>query len=87
MEVGQGECATPHAFTKSKFHWPCRHLYAAALLDEEGKMIGSVLVVDFPSKNELDQWLKIEPYIIGNVWQKYEVKPCRVGPSFVGSHR
>lgn len=47
--------------------------YGAALLDDEGKMKGSMLVMDFPSEKELQEWLDIEPYVTGNVWQKIEI--------------
>ena len=53
---------------------------AAAMLDEEGKAFGSVLIVDYSSKEELDQWLKVEPYMIHNVWQKLEITQCRLAP-------
>ena len=59
-----------------------KHLYGVALLDEKGQMNGSVLVVDFPSRTELDEWLIKEPYVTGNVWEKIEIIPCKVGPSF-----
>jgi uncharacterized protein YciI len=59
-------------------------LYGAAILDSEDKMIGSVLICEFESREELDDWLKHEPYVTGKVWQKIEVHPCKVGPSFVG---
>jgi uncharacterized protein YciI len=64
-----------------------RHLYAAAIMDDNNKMIGSVLIVDFPSRSELDEWLKVEPYVLGNVWDKIEVKPCKVGPMFLDLHK
>ena len=64
-----------------------RHLYAAALTNDTDKMIGSVLIVDFPSRDALDEWLKVEPYVIGNVWDKIEVKPCKVGPMFLELHK
>ena len=57
-------------------------LYGAAILDDAEKMIGSVLICDFQSREELDDWLKIEPYVTGKVWQNIEVKRCKVGPSF-----
>ncbi|QUH19793.1 YciI family protein [Alkaliphilus sp. B6464] len=60
-----------------------RFLYAAAILDDNEKMIGSILIVDFPTREELDEWLKIEPYIKGNVWKEIEVKPCKVPPLFL----
>ena len=58
------------------------HLYGAALLDETGKMIGSFLVVEYPDREALDAWLKTEPYVLGNVWQRIEVIPCKVAPIF-----
>lgn len=64
-----------------------KYLYATAILDENEKMIGSVLVVEFSSRTELDEWLKIEPYVSGNVWQQIDVKPCKVPPTFLGLHK
>lgn len=58
-------------------------LYGAAILDDKNKMVGSVLICDFDSRKELDEWLKIEPYVKGNVWDKIEIKKCKVGPSFI----
>jgi len=58
-------------------------LYAVAILDEKEKMTGTVIVSDFDSRDELDAWLKEEPYVIGNVWEKIEVKPCLVPPLFL----
>lgn len=62
------------------------HLYAAAILDDEEKMIGSLMVVEYPSKEELDLWLKEEPYVTGKVWEKIEVHPCKVPPIFMQLH-
>jgi uncharacterized protein YciI len=45
-------------------------------------MIGSSMVVDFPSRSEVDQWLKVEPYVTGGVWKEIEVRKCRTGPAF-----
>ncbi|MCM3214605.1 YciI family protein [Niallia taxi] len=63
------------------------HLYGAALLDDTEKMIGSMMVVDYPSKEALDEWLKEEPYVTGNVWQRIDVLPCKVAPIFMESHK
>ena len=60
-----------------------QHLYGAAILDDEGKMIGSMMIVDYPSREDLDNWLKVEPYVVGNVWQKIEIQPCRVASTFM----
>lgn len=61
-------------------------LYAVALLDDEEKMVGSVLIYDMASRNELDEQLRTEPYVTGKVWQNVEVRRCKVGPSFAGLH-
>lgn len=58
-------------------------LYAAAILNEEGNMAGSVMIVQFESREELDKWLEIEPYIVEKVWEKIEVTPCKVPPIFL----
>ncbi|HIA54722.1 MAG TPA: hypothetical protein EYN91_22000 [Candidatus Melainabacteria bacterium] len=61
-------------------------LYAAALLsdDEHQKMVGSMLVMDWTSRADLDAWLKDEPYIKGDVWRKVEINPCKLAPGFAG---
>lgn len=59
-------------------------LYGVALLDPRDRMIGSVMVVDFPDREALDAWLQAEPYVTGDVWRTIDVTPCRVGPSFAG---
>ncbi|MBX9941846.1 MAG: YciI family protein [Candidatus Obscuribacterales bacterium] len=59
-----------------------RLLFATALLDENEKMVGSILVVDFANRDDVDAWLKTEPYVTGKVWLKVDVRPCRVAPMF-----
>lgn len=57
-------------------------LIAAAMLDSDDKMCGSVLVVDFESREDLEEWLKIEAYVTGNVWKDIEIIPCKLAPAF-----
>jgi uncharacterized protein YciI len=65
-------------FDKDKF------LYAVGILDDDGNMIGSVIVCDFGSRDELEeQWLKNEPYVVGNVWRKIEINRAQVAPFLV----
>ena len=52
--------------------------YGASLRDDDGNMIGSFAVMDFPSRDELDAWLEREPYVVGNVWQRIEIHRCAV---------
>jgi hypothetical protein len=50
-------------------------LYAVALLDDEGKMNGSIIVCDFASEEALrKQWLDREPYVLGKVWESVEIR-------------
>lgn len=51
---------------------------AGGLLDDAGRMIGSALVVDFESRELLDQYLAQEPYIMEGVWEKIDVSPMNV---------
>src|SRR3954465_3677151 len=50
--------------------------YGAALTGEDGSMIGSMYMVDFPSREKLDAWLANEPYVMGEVWKRIEIHPC-----------
>lgn len=49
-----------------------------AMLDEAGKMSGSVIIVQFETEDELNDWLSQEPYLTGKVWQQVEIRPFRV---------
>ena len=51
---------------------------AGGLLDGEGKMKGSVLIMDFATEEMLDEYLAGEPYITENVWEKITVEPMNV---------
>jgi uncharacterized protein YciI len=56
-------------------------LYAAGILDDAGKLIGSMIVCDFASRDELDTiWLKNEPYLSGKVWEKIDIRRAQVAP-------
>ncbi|MBR2666590.1 MAG: hypothetical protein IKD96_00325 [Oscillospiraceae bacterium] len=51
---------------------------AGGLLDDEGKMKGSVLVLDYPDRAALDEYLNKEPYVLEHVWEKIEVEAVNV---------
>ena len=53
-------------------------ILAGGILDEEGKMKGSLLVVEFSSCEEVDEYLANEPYVKANVWQTIEVEQMNV---------
>lgn len=51
---------------------------AGGLLDDEGKMKGSVLIMEYENREQLDENLANEPYVQENVWQKIEVERMNV---------
>lgn len=53
-------------------------LLGGAILDNEGKMIGSAVLYDFPDRAALDERLKDEPYIIEGVWKEIKIMPFRL---------
>ena len=53
-------------------------LCAGGMLDDEGKMKGSVLIVDFPDRAALDAYIAAEPYVVEHVWEKIEIEQLNV---------
>lgn len=51
---------------------------AGGLLDDEGKMKGSALIMEFENRAALDAYLSSEPYITERVWEKVEVETMNV---------
>jgi len=49
-----------------------------AILDDDGKMIGSMIVYDFPDRQSLDTSLQNEPYFTDKVWKNIEIRPFRM---------
>lgn len=49
-----------------------------AILNDAGDMVGSTLYVEFDSREDLDTWLKTDPYVTAGVWVDIEVKPIRL---------
>lgn len=44
-------------------------LYAAALLNDDGTMKGSMYLLNFENAEKLNDYLKTEPYVTGEVWR------------------
>lgn len=51
---------------------------AGGLLDENRKMKGSALILDFPDRAALEEYLAAEPYVTEGVWEKIEVEVMNV---------
>lgn len=53
-------------------------IFGGAILDDNGKMTGSAVLYEYHDRQALDEALKTEPYITGNVWQKITIHPYRL---------
>ncbi len=53
-------------------------IWGGAILGDNGEMIGSVVLYEFPDRESLDIMLKDEPYITGGVWKEIDIKPFRL---------
>ncbi|HEY1024330.1 MAG TPA: YciI family protein, partial [Sphingobacteriaceae bacterium] len=49
-----------------------------AILNDAGQMIGSTMVLQFEDEDGLNNWKGSEPYILGRVWEKIEIRPFKV---------
>lgn len=49
-----------------------------AILNDEGTMIGSMILYEVKDRAALDKLLEYEPYIYNKVWDKMEIKPFRL---------
>jgi uncharacterized protein len=53
----------------------------AGLLDDAGTVRGSIVVVDYPDREAVDEYLAHEPFVTEGVWERIEVHPLRL-PDF-----
>ena len=74
------------------------HLELISRLKDEGKAIlgcplmvddetseqmnGSLIVLDFANKAELDAYLAEEPFVTHKVWGDVQIKRCTIGPAW-----
>ena len=57
-----------------------RILSGGAILNDDGKMIGSSMHVDFPDREALEKCLQRDPYVAGRVWEKFDIKRAMILP-------
>ncbi|HEU0182651.1 MAG TPA: YciI family protein [Agromyces mariniharenae] len=53
-------------------------LSGGAILDEDGRMIGSSMHVAFPDEAAFRAWYDAEPYVTGDVWRDVSIRPMRI---------
>ena len=76
------EVREAHLATIAKYKASGNMRIGAAILDDDGAMVGSCIIADFPSRAELDAWLMDEPYLTQNVWDEVYVQGCKLAPAF-----
>lgn len=54
------------------------YILGGAVLNKDGQMVGSTIIVQFENDQQLSAWLAEEPYLLQKVWEKVEVKPFKV---------
>jgi uncharacterized protein len=54
------------------------YVVGGALLDDDGKMIGSGMIVKFETEAEFYAYLKQEPYVKGAVWGNVTIKKMKI---------
>ena len=51
---------------------------AGGMTGEDGNLMGSFLVMEFDSEDDLNEYLKTEPYMTGDVWKDISIEDCNV---------
>ncbi len=54
------------------------YLIGGAMLDQDEKMIGSVMILQFETEKALEAWKQNEPYITQKIWESVDIKPFKV---------
>ena len=62
-------------------------ILGGAMLDEEGKMIGSTVVMQFESDADLQSYLDSEPYVQNRVWLDVKIFPFKTATVLLPSEK
>lgn len=57
-------------------------VHGGAILNEQGEMIGSMVLTNFPTQHAFDEWMKNDPYIKEGVWHNIQVLPFKTAALF-----
>ena len=55
-----------------------KFLSGGAILNDDGKMIGSNTHFRFDDRADLDAWLETEPYMTGRVWERVAIREVKL---------
>ena len=51
---------------------------AGGITDSDGQLKGSFLIMEFETREKLDEYMESEPYVTENVWQDIRIEICNV---------
>ena len=54
------------------------YVVGGAMLNDAGNMIGSVMILQFETEEELQAWQQGEPYVTQKIWETVDVKRFKV---------
>jgi uncharacterized protein YciI len=55
-----------------------RFITGGAKLNEQGQMVGSMLVVQLEDEDAVRRWINEDPYLTGKVWDNIEIVSFRL---------
>ena len=67
-----------HLENMSKLNENGHVICAGGMTNSEGKLIGSVLIMEYESREQLDDYLANEPYVKASVWDDIRVEKINV---------
>jgi hypothetical protein len=74
--LARRDAARPAHGASIREQWEQGHVVVGAgILDDAGAVRGSLVVVDYPSRADVDRYLESEPFVTTEVWERVEVHP------------
>jgi uncharacterized protein YciI len=61
-----------------------RVVLGAGIRDDDGAVRGSLVIVEYPSRDDVDRYLESEPFVSQAVWERIEVHPVFVPDFYLG---
>jgi uncharacterized protein len=71
---------TEHLENIKKLKATDNFIKAAAMINDEGNMCGSIMLMQFETRAQLDQYLETEAYAVQKVWGEVTVQEVKVAP-------
>ena len=56
--------------------------FGGAILDQAGAQSGSVAIVEFETRADLDRWMSKHPYVVNGVWKDIDAREVQAAPIF-----